>query len=331
MTPPGDFRSGSPNRVDDNVLLEWTARNPAAATYDGDQPRELLRVEDPFSNHNSGRLTFNPLARPGDADYGLLYMGFADGGSGGDPLNNAQKLGSIFGKILRIDPLGTNSANGKYGIPASNPFASDNDPNTLGEIYASGVRNPQGIFWDPKTRTMFMSDIGQNTVEKISTVTPGANLGWNVWEGSFIYVNGRGGGVNINEPRRGDPKVTYPIVEWGQMDPLLQSQGAAIGGIVYREKTIPQLTNKLIFGDNPSGEIFYVDADNLPKGGQDPIHRILLNDNGVNKTLLQLIKEKNTAQGKTPATRVDLRFGQGPEGQIFLLNKRDGIIRMLVK
>jgi hypothetical protein len=105
---------------------------------------------------------------------------------------------------------------------------------------------------------------------------------------------------------------------------------AAIGGLVYRSTKIPQLTNLLIFGDNPSGEIFYVSADNLPKGGQDSIRRILLNDNGTTKTFLQVIKEKNAAQGKTAANRADLRFSEGPDGQIFLTNKRDGTIRLLV-
>jgi len=324
-----DFKPSGGNHTHDTVLLEWTAKNPAGAAYDGGAPRELIRYEQPFANHNGGHLTFNPLAKPGDADFGLLYMGFADGGSGGDPLNHAQNLSSGFGKILRLDPLGNNSANKKYGIPAGNPFANDNDPNTLGEIYAYGVRNPQRIFWDPKNGNMFMSDIGQDTVEKISAVTSGANLGWNTWEGSFRFIPGRPSQVNTMEPRK-DPKVTYPVVEYGQLDPLLQPSSAAIGGLVYRHTRIPQLTNLLIFGDNPSGEIFYINADSLPKGGQDPIHRILLSDNGVSKTYLQVIKEKNAAQGKPPATRADLRFGEGPDGQIFLLNKRDGTIRLLV-
>jgi hypothetical protein len=328
-TVAADFKPSGGNHTHDTLLLEWTAKNPGAANYDGGPPRELIRLEQPFANHNAGHLTFNPLAKPGDADFGLLYMGFADGGSGGDPLSHAQNLGIAFGKILRLDPLGTNSANGKYGIPASNPFANDNDPNTLGEIFAYGVRNPQRLFWDSKNGNMFMSDIGQDTVEKISPVTAGANLGWNIWEGSFKFVSGRPSRVDMTEPRK-DPKVTYPIVEYGQLDPLLQSSSAAIGGLVYRHTRIPQLTNLLIFGDNPSGEIFYVNADNLPRGGQDPIHRILLNDNGASKTYLQVIKEKNAAQGKPIATRADLRFAEGPDGQIFIINKRDGIIRMLV-
>ena len=326
-TPPPDFAPGGGTRTHDTILLEWTAKSPAAARYDGGAPRELMRFEQPFGNHNGGQIAFNPLAGQGAAEFGLLYIGFADGGSGGDPLELAQNLGKPFGKILRIDPLGTNSANGKYGVPAGNVFAGDGNPSTLGEIYASGVRNPQRFAWDPKTGTMFVSDIGQNIVEEISIVTNGANLGWNDWEGSFGFIS-RAEVSLANQ--RGNPKVTYPIVEFGQIDPLFQPQVAVTVGAVYRQSAIKQLTSRLVFGDNPSGEIFSVSADNLPRGGQDAIRRILLNYNGATKTLLQLIKEKNAAQGKTPATRADLRFGLGPDGQIFLINKRDGTIRLLV-
>src|SRR5205085_1837793 len=161
----------------------------------------------PFANHNAGLAAFNPLAMPGSADFGLMYIGVADGGSGGDPLNNAQNLSSIFGKIIRIDPLGRNSANGKYGIPAANAFQRDNDPKTLGEIYAYGVRNPQRFGWDPKNGNLFLADIGQNIVEEISLVTQGANLGWNKWEASFKFVDRTT--LDVGQ-KRADPKVTYP-------------------------------------------------------------------------------------------------------------------------
>jgi glucose/arabinose dehydrogenase len=309
-------------------LLEWTAKTPSAAAYDGSAPRQLMRFEHPFGNHNGGQLSFNPLATAGSADFGLLYMGVADGGSGGDPFNMAQNLASPFGKILRIDPLGNNSPNGTYGIPKDNPYANDNDPNTLGEIYASGVRNPQRYAWDSRTGNLFLADIGQNIVEEVSLVPKGGNLGWNKWEGSFGFISRQA--VSLEKPRS-DSKITYPVVEYGQLDPLLQPQSAVTMGVVYRHKAIPQLTNLLIFGDNPSGEIFYVSADKLPGGGQDAIRRILFNDKGQTKTLLQLIKEKNTAQGKPESSRADLRFGEGPNGEIFILNKRDGVIRLLTK
>lgn len=327
VTPAPDFKPGGGKRTHDTVLLEWTAKNPAAAAYDGDAPRELMRFEQPFVNHNGGHIAFNPLASARDADYGLLYIGSADGGSGGDPLEVSQNLGSAFGKILRIDPFGANSANGKYGIPASNPFVNDGKAESLGEIFASGVRNPQRFFWDTKTRRMFVADIGQNIVEEISPVTAGADLGWNDWEGSFTFVKGN---ITTDNPR-GNKSLVYPVVEYGHSDPILQRSAAITGGVVYREDDIRQLKDLLIFGDNPSGEIFYVHADTLPEGGQDAIRRILFDVKGEGKTLLQLIQEKNAAQGKKPAARADLRFGTGPDGQVFILNKRDGVIRLLVK
>ncbi len=325
--PMPDFTPGGGDNTHDTVLLEWTVKNPAAVTYDGGPPRELLRFEQPFRNHNGGQLSFNLLASAGDPDFGLLYVGFADGGSGGDPLNLAQNRNSAFGKILRIDPLGANSANGKYGIPANNPFANDGIAETLGEIYAWGLRNPQRFSWDPRNGNMFVADIGQGNVETLSLVRAGSNLGWNKWEGSFAFVSRRE--VSLAN-QRGDNEVTHPIVEYDHLDPLLLPRSSVTMGFIYREKVIPHLANLLLFSDIPSGEVFYIDADKLPSGGQDSIRRILFNDNNVSKTLLQLIKEKNVEEGKSPATRADLRFGLGPDGQIMVLNKGDGMVRLLV-
>jgi glucose/arabinose dehydrogenase len=324
QTPAADFTTTNPATTHDTVMLEWTAKTPTAATYDGGRPRELFRLRQPFANHNGGHMAFDPLVAPGSPEFGLLYIGVADGGSGGDPMRLAQNLSSAFGKILRIDPLGTTSANKKYGIPPSNPFVKT--AGVLPEIYAYGVRNPQRFAWDSRNRNFFLADIGQNIVEEISLVTPGANLGWNDWEGSFRFIGRQA--VSEEKPRS-DPKVTYPIAEWGQIDPLLQPNSAASGLVVYRGAQIPQLANLVIFTDMPSGEIFYVDADKLPGGGQDVIRRILLNSNGAAKTMLEVIQEKNQAQGKSPATRSDLRLSPGPDNQVFLLNKGDGTIRVL--
>jgi hypothetical protein len=326
-TPTPDFIPGGGDDTHDTVLLEWTTDTPGAATYDGGPPRELLRIEQPFFNHNGGHMSFNPLAVPTDSDFGLLYFGMADGGSGGDPLDNAQNIGSAFGKILRLDPLGSNSANGNYGIPHDNPFANDTDPSTLGEIYAYGVRNPHRFDWDPKNGNFFVSDIGQDFVEELNLVTAGANLGWNDWEGSFRYVSREE--VSLID-QRGEATVTFPVAEYDHSDPLLGPRYAITGGIVYRHDQIPQLKDSIIFGDLFNGEMFYINADNLPNGGQKAIRRILLRDKNESKTFLQILQAKNTQQGKPPSVRADLRFGTGPDGRLFLLNKHDGIIRMLV-
>lgn len=325
--PAPDFASGGGDDSHDTLLLEWTATTPGAATYDGGPPRVLFRVEQPYSNHNGGQVGFNPLADPGDPDFGMLYVGLADGGSGGDPMNLAQNLSSPFGKVLRIDPLGTNSANGNYGIPADNPFIAQ-PAGALGEIWALGVRNPQRFAWDPINGNMYLSDIGQNTVEELSPVSRGANLGWHVWEGSFLFRGGRAG-VGIDN-QRADPAMTYPIAEYDHDDPVLIGRAAVTGVHVYRAEEIPQLRGRILFGDNPSGEVFHVSADDPPAGGQNPIGRVLFSRGGQTSRLLDLIQAKNREQGRDPASRADLRFGSGPRGQVFLLNKADGTIRRLV-
>jgi Glucose / Sorbosone dehydrogenase len=326
QTPAPDFTSTQPATTHDTVLLEWTAKTPSAARYDGGAPRELMRIRQPFANHNAGHIEFHPLASRGGPEFGLLYVGVADGGSGGDPMNLSQNLGSIFGKILRIDPLGTSSANKKYGVPASNPFVKR--PGVLGEIYAYGVRNPQRLAWDSKTGALYVADIGQNIVEEVSPVTAGANLGWNVWEGSYRFISRQA--VSLEGPRS-DPSMTYPIAEWGQLDALLQGSSAASGLVVYRGPGLPQLSNLVLFTDMPSGEIFYVSADKPPQGGQDAIRRVLLRVGTAQKTALQLIQDRNAASGQKPATRADLRLTQGADGRVFLLNKGDGVIRVLTK
>jgi hypothetical protein len=171
-----------------------------------------------------------------------------------------------------------------------------------------------------------MADIGQNVNEKVTLVMAGANLGWNKWEGSSTY---EGRQVGTTNPR-GDAEVTFPIVEYNHTDPLFRRQVAVTRVYVYRDAAVKQLTGKLIFGDNPSGELFYVDGDNLPKGGQDSIRRILFSDKSATKTLLQLMQETNAAQSKAPAAHAAMRLDVGPQGRIFVLNKGDGIIRLLL-
>lgn len=325
--PAPDFTPGGGGDSHDTVLLEWVARTPGAARYDGGPPRQLLRLQQPYSNHNGGEIAFNPLARPGQPDFGMLYVGSADGGSGGDPLNLAQNLESPFGKILRIDPLGRNSANGRYGLPPDNPFMDGRRAGARGEVWAYGVRNPQRFGWDPATGRLYVADIGQNIVEELSPVPKGGNLGWNVWEGSFRFLSRSG--VDAGSPR-GDPAMTYPIAEYDHSDPVLSGRAAVTGVVVCRSGAIPQLRDRILFGDNPSGEVFHVSANDTTRHGQDGIRRLLLNDGGEAKTLLQLIRARNAQQGRSPASRADLRFGTGAEGQVFLLNKADGVIRLLL-
>ena len=153
-----------------------------------------------------GAVEFNPTAKPGDPDYGLLYTsgsdhGFSNGG-GPNASNPAQtqRLDSIIGAILRIDPrspsvTGGQKGLGDYTIPTANKFAADGDPNTLGEIYAYGFRNAHRLSWDTDG-TMFASDIGMNHIEEINIVRNGENYGWMKREGYFENGRPRGGALN---------------------------------------------------------------------------------------------------------------------------------------
>jgi len=133
----------------ESIVLEWTALNPRAPTFEG-SVRELLRVRFPRHIHCIQDLVFNPKAMPGDDDYGLLYIGIGEGGSMiAGQAGSLDRLDSILGTIIRIDPAGSNSSNGNYGIPPDNPWASDSSEGSLGELWAIGFRNPHRFAWGP--------------------------------------------------------------------------------------------------------------------------------------------------------------------------------------
>ena len=386
--PPADFTPGRGGGLWDTVLLEWSARDPTAWTYDGGPPRELMRIRQPYAGHrhHGGAIHFRPNAGPSAPDYGLLYLGLGDGGGRGDPLGLAQDLGKVHGKMLRIDPLGSNSANGRYGIPADNPFAGDGREDTLSEIWAYGLRNPDNFGWDALTGKLYVADIGELATEEISVVSAGGNLGWSAWEGSFRVVRSRGlarrlarvwswgmhfatgadflwdNGYDVGTAGvRGDPGVTYPVVEYDRYDPLFWSTGnvavdggrrseepvdangarlfdiAVTGVVVCRDCNVPQLNGMVLFGDLPTGVLMYFPADGAPPGGgPESIRQVLLVEGagadgaeGAGKTLFELVQEKRAAQGRGASDRVDLRFGTSASGDVFLITKRDGVIRRL--
>ena len=174
-------------------------------------------------------------AQPGSAEFGLLYIGVADGGSGGDPMRLAQNLGVGVRQDLPHRSARHEQPQQEVRHPAGQPVREDGRARCRRST-RYGVRNPQRFAWDSRNGNMFLADIGQNIVEEISPVTAGANLGWNVWEGSYRFISRQA--VSLEKPRS-DPKVTYPVAEWGQVDPLLQSSSAASGLVVYRGSRDP--------------------------------------------------------------------------------------------
>lgn len=191
----------------------------------------IMEVAQPYSNHNGGQLDFGPD--------GYLYISLGDGGSAGDPLGNGQNLGTLLGKILRID-MSSLSTTGEYHIPPDNPFW-----NTAGarpEIWAYGLRNPWRFSFDRVTGLLWVADVGQNEWEEINIVTGGANYGWNIMEGSHCY-----------SPSAGCDQsgLTLPVMEYNH------SQGCSVtGGYVYRGDKTPSLKGYYIYGDFCSGNIW---------------------------------------------------------------------------
>ncbi len=322
----------------DSVVGEWTVN--ANGTVNTGSYRELIRVGQPESDHNIGSIGFNPNAGPGDADYGNLYIALGDGGGPNDPNNLAQNINSsnnfAHGSMLRIDPI--QSGSDPYSIPADNPFVGQS--RIIQEIWAYGLRNPHKFSFDTAgDGKLLISDIGQANIEEINLGAPGANYGWDLREGTFL----RPGNSTSLDPLPGDhptDNLTYPVAQYDRNSGLGFGSWAVVGGSVYRGTNVPQLTGMYLFGDfaTNSGPILAVDVDelvqredfsdlnNLNGGNIAPYERLRLVDgsDGVEKTLLQII------QGTNPGTnRTDLRFGVGPDDEIYILNKRDGIVRRI--
>ncbi|MBW4563659.1 MAG: PQQ-dependent sugar dehydrogenase [Mojavia pulchra JT2-VF2] len=313
-----------------DVIREWKAADPAANTFTGTY-REILRIEEPYPDHNVGQLGFNPNAKPGDADYGMLYIAVADGGSDGfpvsytDPLDNGQDLGTPLGKILRIDPFGKNSANGKYGIPQDNPFVKKRNPKILGEIWAYGLRNPHRFSWDTGgDGKMLIVDIGQALIEEVNLGIKGANYGWGNREGTFV-IDEKNENVLFPLPKN-DAKYgyTYPVAQYDHDKPVDWSGFYAVaiaGGYVYRGQAIPELVGQYVFADfGNDSRFFHVPVDELVNGKQVKIKELRLFDGEQEKNFLKILGSQ----------RSDIRFGIDAAGELYVTSKSDGKVRKLV-
>ena len=318
--------SGGGNINFSETLLEWTAADPNASTFtpaDAASPfREVIRFAQPFGNHNGGLVSFNTTGAAGDA--GNLYIALGDGGSGGDPQENGQDSGNPYGAVLRINPLGNNSANGNYGIVADNALASDGNPDTLGEIYSFGLRNPQRFGWDDATGNLYIADIGQNAVEEIDLAVNGGNFGWDEQEGSFDFEGGDSAAFL-------DPVAEYDHTNTFVGGSVTGNRAVTVGEVA-RGTGIAGLDGKLLLGDFPSGVMMVLDVDSDPlDGGQSGLFELVtLDENGDRVRLIDLINQTRAANNLGAAGRADLRYSVGTDGQVFVLNKQDGTIRQLV-
>ena len=298
------------------VLSEWKTETPDAFPFKG-KSRELFRANMVGSFHGVQEITFNPLAKRGDEDYGLLYIGVGDGASVelGYPFL-VRSEDKLWGSILRIDPAGRNSKNGQYGIPPTNPFAKSMNPYTVRERYAFGFRNPHRITWTNKGQ-MLASNIGHHNIEALYMILPGHDYGWPVREGTFV-IKANENMSNVFAPFANDSanNITYPVAQYDH------DEGNAIsGGFEYWGTAVPELKGKIIFGDIVRGRVFYVESDDLQIGRQSVIQEMNVSLNGMSTTMIEL----------SGAQKVDMRFGRDHKGELYVMSKPDGKVYKVVK
>ena len=354
-----DERTGSHPVKWHTVITEWMTPSPLASSWNESTGtrREILRVGTTADEyfHPYGDLQFNPLSKPGSPEHGLMYISGGDwgyingaGAPQGSPTEGQpgqlQRLNTLAGTILRIDPrsalqTGGQDGIGDYTIPASNPFV-DGNPNTLDEIYAFGLRNGHRMMWDTNDGSLYVTNVGHANLEEIERIVPGGNYGWPLREGTFVNGNdiAQGGDgdadhvfVNsvpnaLDVDFRGQPFL-YPVAQYDH------GEGASIaGGFVYHGKNVPQLYGKLIFGDIVRGRIFVADmpairnVDTTTPAATVQVQEVQLYTvaaNGVETN----INDLRTIVGNS---RADLRYGIDSDGEIYVLTKTDGYIRKLV-
>ncbi|MCI0521530.1 MAG: PQQ-dependent sugar dehydrogenase [Chloroflexi bacterium] len=257
----------------DTVIACFTVSAGSADLADAGSERRLLTIPQPYPNHNGGAVVFGPD--------GLLYLGMGDGGPGGDPEGRAQSTQTLLGKILRIDVDGGDP----YALPGDNPFVNGGG---LGEIWATGLRNPWRMSFDRLSGDLYIADVGQNKWEEINYLAagspPGANFGWDVREGAHRF-EGLGMGAGLLDP----------VAEYDH------SQGCSVtGGVVYRGAALPDWQGVYLYGDYCSGKVWGLLR--TPGGWQDG----LLFETGLSIA----------------------SFGVDENGEVYLVNHRGEVYRL---
>jgi glucose/arabinose dehydrogenase len=261
------------------VIAEYAASAGDPDLADPTSERILLTVDQPFTNHNGGGLAFG--------NDGFLYIGLGDGGSGGDPLGNGQDTNTLLGKMLRIDVDSAPAPGLQYAIPPDNPFVNRSG---RAEIWLYGLRNPFRFSVDHATGDLWIGDVGQDSFEEVDRITPrqeGANLGWNIMEGTHCYPpssNCRTAGL------------TLPIFDYSHA----QGDKTVIGGFVYHGTQLTQLAGAYVFGDFISGRVWTLTPNSQGQWVRTPI--------------------------LTTAAEDLSSFGQGQDGELYVVRYFSGSV-----
>jgi len=261
------------------AISEFRAATANANTVNTTSEHILFTVDQPASNHNGGGLAFG---KDGD-----LYIALGDGGGAGDTFQNGQNKNTLLGKILRIRV----NCDGTFSVPSDNPFVGQ--PNTRSEIWLYGLRNPFRFSFDSVSGNLWAGDVGQDKFEEVDRLTPpekGANLGWNIMEGTHCF------NPPTNCPTAG---LTMPIFDYDHS----QGDATVIGGYVYHGTNITALAGNYVFGDFISGRIW-----SLAQNGQGQWVRTFL---------------VNTGGGDLAG------FGQDANGELYVARYSSGAVARL--
>ncbi|GAB3919775.1 PQQ-dependent sugar dehydrogenase [Larkinella terrae] len=236
----------------ESVIARYKASTNGEPTVVPSSGTVVLRFDQPYDNHNGGKIAFGPD--------GYLYIATGDGGAWGDQHGYAQNRSSWLGKFLRIDV--NKSEKGQYGIPSDNPFVGNRE-GFRDEIYAYGLRNPWRFSFDTKTGQLWVGDVGQNQFEEIDIITKGGNYGWRLKEADVCY----------NPKKDCDPgTLTDPIHQYPR------DEGVSItGGVVYRGTRHPDLVGKYLYADYVSGNVWALTHEN----GRKTANQLLVSSAGA--------------------------------------------------
>ena len=339
----------NPAPTEHGVITEWFLSNHAVNAIttgpDNFTRREILRIEFAHPWHGVQELAMDPNAKPGDDNYGCLFICVGDGGSVqlGLP-TNIGRIDSPLGTILRILPVlssGQNaanftlSANTAYYTPHTNPFAAANDPTpgdgfgVVREMFAYGFRNPHRISWDTGgSGKMFCGNIGEHNVEEVEVIEAGHHYGWPDREGSFLFNPADPYSVYaLPAPDTSPPdsppspsQYSYPAAHY---DHGAGGNVAIVSGYLYRGSSIPELYGSYICGDISNGILYTVPESDLflqqpAASGDSPgtLQTLGLRQNGTPTTFLNILG----------SSRADLRFGTDHANELYLLSKQNGAI-----
>ncbi len=283
------------------IVSEFIAQSKYKADHNSE--RILLRLEQPYGNHNGGHIEFG--------NDGYLYIAIGDGGAAGDPLDSGQDLTSLFGKVIRIDINGS-----PYSIPKSNPFYGIK--NAREEIWAWGLRNVWRFSFDKKTGDIYYGDVGQNKWEEVNfepaSSSGGNNYGWRQMEASYCF-----------EPKENCKRdgMVLPIIEYpndayhpafalGRKNQLNVEGCSVTGGYVYRGKKLKGFEGVYFFGDYCSGNIWSFKVID-----------------GKANEFKNRTEEINIADGEF--TNYISSFGQDADGEIYIVDYNGAVYKIIAK